>query len=425
SQQQQLRHKVEECKNIIQFKPNRQKYHDFNSARAEPNQRLVKVFGIDNSFTSTDRGRRSEFIRGTISKMKAVTELERGCPGGNWQNMRRLAISSFEEYLKQAGETMHVAELVQFVTLKVSLCYLFDDAEHATADGGFENVKYIGKKINELWISSKKDEHQRPIWRDETRLHEALVAVTTVSAPPDIHIPGAFQSVSAQEKDIIVDPLTPRLNPMNVLLPAYETMWRVVMRCVLEVQYRNNERSAEWKSVLKTYLDALEDVHAMDKGVFWNTSENGVSMIDIVKETLRLYPPSRRIYRVFDGISMSADIETCQRSALLRLDFPLVFQPERWQAICPELRARVFAGEKGAKGLLKAGEEALGFMPFAFVCAADRRETRGFGMKLIALLAAVLSDGLGEEWVLRDKRELPDIGVPLNTDREAYEELQL
>jgi hypothetical protein len=55
SQQQQLRHKVEECTNIILFKPNGQKYRDFNPARAEPNERLAEAFGIDNSFTSTDR----------------------------------------------------------------------------------------------------------------------------------------------------------------------------------------------------------------------------------------------------------------------------------------------------------------------------------------------------------------------------------
>jgi hypothetical protein len=38
-------------------------------------------------------------------------------------------------------------------------------------------------------------------------------------------MPGAFPE--------ILDP-----NPLNVLLPAYETMWRVVIRGFLEIRYR-------------------------------------------------------------------------------------------------------------------------------------------------------------------------------------------
>lgn len=424
-EQQQLRQKVEECTNIILFKPNGQRYHDFNSARAEPNQRLVRVFGINNSFTSIDQAWRSKFIRGAISKMKAATNLESGHRGGNWVTIRRSAISSFEEYTEHAGNMLYIAELVQFVTLKVSLSYLFDEAEDAMemASGSFENVKYIGKRINELWIASKNEEDQILIWSNETRLHKALLEVTTISAA--LPIPGALPPGSDEEMNPIVDPLIPKANPMNLILPVYETMWRVVLRCVLEVHYRNNEKSSEWNDVLKKYLDALQNGEAMDNGVFWKASDNGVTMIDIVKETLRLYPPSRRIHRVFDGNQMSADIEACHRSALLGQDDPLIFRPERWQTICPELRARVFTGEKGANKLLKTGEESLGFMPFAFVCAADRKETGSFGMKLIALLVAVVSDGLGEKWGLTNERELPDHDTPLRTDRQAYEKLQL
>ena len=422
---QRLRQQVKECTDIIHFHPNGQKYGDFNSARAEPNQRLVRVFGIDNSFTSTDQQWRSKFIRGMVAKMKAAITLESGHPGGNWENMRESAIASFEEYMSHAGSTLYFSELVQFVTLQVSLYYLFDEAETATANDGFEKVKYIGKRINELWIASKSEGNSGGIWSNDTRLHKALLEVTTMPPLPTMHIPGAFPSDADEEKDLTTDPHPSRRNPMNLLLPAYETMWRVVLRCVLEMQYRNGEKSAEWNAVLKKYLDAQQDTDTMSDDVFWEATENGVTAIDIIKETLRLYPPSRRIHRVFDGSSMSADIEACQRSALLGQNDPLVFRPERWQSICPELRARVFAGDKGAKKLLKTREEALGFMPFAFVCAADRTETRGFGMKLIALLTAVISDGLGERWVLRDERDLPGNGIPLNTNRQAYEGLRL
>lgn len=97
-----LRQYVKDCANIIRFKPNDQKYHDFNSARAEPNQRLKEVFGIDNSFTSIDRTWRSESIRYTVFRMKTATKLDDGYPEGNWMDLKRSAITSFQEYVEQA-----------------------------------------------------------------------------------------------------------------------------------------------------------------------------------------------------------------------------------------------------------------------------------------------------------------------------------
>jgi hypothetical protein len=64
-------------------------------------------------------------------------------------------------------------------------------------------------------------------------------------------------------------------------------------------------------------------------------------------------------------------------------------------------------------------------MPFAYWCAADHEETREFGMKMIALLVAVLCEKLGNEWELENDESLPKQGTPLDTDREAYEDLKL
>lgn len=135
----------------------------------------------------------------------------------------------------------------------------------------------------------------------------------------------------------------------------------------------------------------------MDGDSFWKLSANGVSPADVVKEALRLYPPSRRVHRTFHGNSLSADIEACQRSQLLGQDDPLTFRPERWQSICPALRTMTMLEGKGVEDPLKAGEESLGFMPFAFVCPANTKETKRFGIKLITLLVAVLVEGLAKE----------------------------
>ncbi|KAF1962596.1 hypothetical protein CC80DRAFT_364046, partial [Byssothecium circinans] len=91
---------------------------------------------------------------------------------------------------------------------------------------------------------------------------------------------------------------------------------------------------------------------------------------------------------------------------------------------------------KNAKVALKFEEEKLGFMPFAFVCTADNRESREFGMKMIALLVATVCGGLRKRffdndkkkwmgWTLDNEMDLPPVGEPLNTDRQAYEGLML
>lgn len=163
----------------------------------------------------------------------------------------------------------------------------------------------------------------------------------------------------------------------------------------------------------------------MQNDAFHNTAERGVRPIDIVKETLRLYPPTRRVHRNFDDQTCRADIEACQRAELLGGKDPLVFRPERWQGICAVERQRTFDKVKGAGKSLKRSEEELGYMPFAYWCAADHEETREFGMKMIALLVAVLCEKLGNEWVLENDDSLPKQGTPLSTDREAYEDLTL
>jgi hypothetical protein len=78
------------------------------------------------------------------------------------------------------------------------------------------------------------------------------------------------------------------------------------------------------------------------------------------------------------------------------------------------------------KNDLKIGETELGFMPFASTCRANRLDARGFGMKMIVMLVAVLCDGLGDRhWKVADEKSLPSPGVALDSGREAYLDLTL
>ncbi|KAL0253427.1 hypothetical protein SLS55_010406 [Diplodia seriata] len=108
--------------------------------------------------------------------------------------------------------------LVQTLTLKISLHLFFGiDATTRTNDS---NIRFIAAEINRIWLASKQQQQTQP-WHQNPALHAALRA-----AIPDR------------------DPLAPRANPMNLILPSYETMWRVVLRCLIEVRFRPHAAAA-------------------------------------------------------------------------------------------------------------------------------------------------------------------------------------
>ena len=422
-QTQQQLERAKECFNIITFRPGRQQYHDCKAARVKPNGRLVEVFGISNVFTNQSA---EGFSKTTTRKMKAACKMESHDDPGDWTELRTCAIECFNEYLQRMGQDspINLAELVQFVTLKVSLFYLFDNVRAAsTTSDTFEDIRLIGRQINDLWVDSKKSESQRPRWNDQHDLHKSLRRVTIVS--PEV-MPGAFPG-----NEYCPEPIDASENPLNFLLPAYETMWRVVLRCFVETRLRDAVAETEWTGVLERYLEALSNVDCMPEA-FHRPSAIGVRPIDIAKEALRLYPPSRNVHRNFDGQLFRANIEACHRSALLGGDDPIVFRPERWQAICPEERAKRYGDEVAQDDhhggvesdehtpVLKLSEQQLGFMPFANYCTADKSETKAFAMKMIVLLVSILNNGLEYGWRLADRTYLPQRSLPLASDRQAY-----
>lgn len=408
-EQEILLAKAKECYDIIGYQHNGKPYSDPRGARTKPNQRLVEVFGISNAFTNMHPG---PFSIDATKKMRAACKIE-GNSNGDWTDLRTHAMEYLTEYLarKSDREYIYLAELVQFITLKLSLFYLFDDANTASKSNDiFHDIVLIGREINTLWINSKKPDNERLRWEDQYELHEALHRVTTAEDSP-----GDLEKTITREQ-----------NPLNFILPAYETMWRVVMRSFIEVQLRSAADSSKWRIVLAKYLEKLEDPECMPQA-FKDSLDGNICPIDIAKEGLRLYPPSRHVHREYDGELVRADIESCHRSKLLGGDNPLVFCPERWQQICPEERDKASEANPGGRknSDLKKKETQLGFMPFARTCRANTGETKGFGMKMIVMLVAVLCDGLGDDWRVADEGSLPPLGVALESGREAYLDLTL
>lgn len=347
-------------------------------SRAYPNQRLVRTFGIDNAFTTTNEKYRKVFRSYTKEKMTL--------DDGRWKNIANLAKRLVGTAVPQPGSdiaSIRLDSLGQSVTLKISLHVLFDLDPLQLDD---ELILEIARSINFLWTESKSTKH--PSDADQERLRKALGFIV-----PDLG-PNARQ------------------NPLNLILPAYETMWRVALFCFIEVTFRQGAR-AEWKQILNDFLADPTKARFEDRG----PRPNVVSAADIINEALRLYPPTKRVYRKFhmagktDPEIVAANIEACHRISAIWGSDALLFRPSRWSEI----------SDKAHKA----------FMPFGgstFVCPAKH----DFGPRMIGILVAALAAHITpRDWKLELCVGGPNGGEelggeePLVSDRNKYEWIEI
>lgn len=345
-------------------------------SRAGPNHRLVRAFGIDNAFTTTQKRYYRSFMR---RARHLVTKDE-----PTWQVMGDLIKDHvrFECQSSTINNTFPLVQLVQAVILKTTMYTLFDlPMEKLDAT----TIRLIAELINRLWIESKSTKISGKFREDRRELERLLGTIFQVT--------GEYN---------------PSENPLNLILPAYETLWRVVLRGFLEVMFRGAEAGAEWRQVLVTFL---ADPTAT---TFRRANDlTGISVAFLVAETLRLYPPTRRIYRDIkreyntDPPELfAADIEFLHRDANIWGDDSLCFDPSRWRDV--------------SKECLDA------FMPFgwkSFTCPAQD----DFGPRMIGLAVGALVSEFEHGWTWCAARVEDEIDTegPLAAERDSYMTLGL
>jgi len=248
-------------------------------ARAMPNQGLKHTFGAHNAFTTYDAKIADEFKALARTKLQKALGLKSTNQDGDWTSLIGYMRSTLENELSRSDEVVNLAELIQFLTLKISLLYLFGQRS------GLENreaVKYVAKTINILWIRSKAFRTNadfaavaEQMWKHEYRLRDHLRTIT-----------GANPGDSIDNLD----------NPLNLILPAYETMWRAVSKGVLEVYFRDAPDANRWKELLFRFLN-----NPIRNEFKYDGEKRGLSPdlspLDIMKEVFRIYPPTRHVYR--------------------------------------------------------------------------------------------------------------------------------
>ncbi|PQE09926.1 Cytochrome P450 protein [Rutstroemia sp. NJR-2017a BVV2] len=341
-------------------------------SRSGPNQRLVQAFDIDNAFTTLDFGTYHEFV----SRTKDLLHRPDPSIASIIQPMRRSALE--EALIIRLKKSVPVLPLVQVFCFRFVLLKFF--ASSCVDTSPTLSILRITQLINSLWIASKRS--CSPNLPDFVIMKKELQREL-----------GLLFSYSEDEKE----------NPLNILLPTYETLWRVVFRCFLEVSFRNPSHITEWKGLFERFLENPTPRQFSER--------KGRSAVqDIVKESLRLYPPTRRIYRqeAEDSALFAIDVEYLQRMEEVWGADGKSFRPERW-------------------GILEAAGNASykrAWMPFgkgSFDCPA-----RKLAPMMIGVLVGILIQSFGGgEWILDGRKRSVLNEKPLENGRGAMEGLTI
>jgi hypothetical protein len=97
------------------------------AARSTPNARLISAFGVNNIFTTRDTGRAKEFRTQAINKLTTVLDITDGPKDrdANWRPLIEDIKQTAEAEFAGTQTSINLTKVIQYVTLKVSLKYLF------------------------------------------------------------------------------------------------------------------------------------------------------------------------------------------------------------------------------------------------------------------------------------------------------------
>jgi hypothetical protein len=360
------------------------------AGRAGPNGRLVVAFGLENGFTTTSETIHDKFRAGikTSLALKNTDEAR--------TELAELISASVRDILQEHidhCQPISLVDTVRIAVFRTVMTIFFPNIPLIS----HENILFLATKMNSLWYDSKSPwkiflakhfESHSSIIHDRDELHQKLNEVFPTLKETD--------AINASE------------NPLNVLLPAFMGLFRVVLRCLLEVRFRSS--AANWGEYKQLFGQFLQDPNGR-----WYAEENGLSVQQIVAETLRLYPPTRRIYTQQDNGVVAVDVEQLHRTGRVWGEDPLIFDPKRWKRegldVVNTIEYIPFGGKIGKPAKISRCPSRI----------------RG-GPKLIAVIAGALLAVIGDEWCLLGIEKVEDDisgDETLRIGRDAYETLLL
>lgn len=262
--------------------------------------------GLSNTFVSPDLAVHKQFTMRVRELIKT--------PQARWTDFRDLTTQAI--YAELAGSESGAQgrlfdRFVQCVTLRVVLVGIMGvNIAVDSLDG--ESIIVVVDGITKLWSLSKKPGASSRKLLMKVKLHLRRLVPDEDTFP----------------------------NPLNFVVPAWETLWRVVATAIA---YTHDDPRLR-RLFLELYVNPKEEV-------FRAEGRDGVSVKGVVDETMRLHPPSRHISRMRPRLGWSwvpgvlldameqlwpgaqfqrgyADVEEIQRSSVWG-DDAHVFDPTR------------------------------------------------------------------------------------------------
>ncbi|CAK7229021.1 hypothetical protein SCUCBS95973_007076 [Sporothrix curviconia] len=371
-------HRIRQCRSIVNFSfasaedtrntgSSSNGLHVRLGLRAKANQQLADALGIHNSLTTTDPKVHWAFLRQVGQRLRAMDSATQ------WQKLygyseqlleKAVDIRNATNATNVETHTAHsrhkLAALVRRVCLE-SVMYVLFQASGLDPD----DVSTVCDEINKQWVLSKAVPAAAAEGREvrEGRMEQRQDSIVQQSP----------QLIQALDRLLQDSPERENLSPqqaLELILPSYEALWRVVLLTYVTVCHRQP-------------CDTIATADIADiASVIGTGSPRETELRKIAKEGLRLFPSSKRIYRAQSLSSTDTSMIAANVSALHR-------DRDIWGPDSLEFRPSRFHDDMAA-------EQQHAYMPFGLPlhrCPAYD----GFGERIILLLVAVLCTRLGPD----------------------------
>ncbi|PHH61167.1 hypothetical protein CDD81_735 [Ophiocordyceps australis] len=327
--------------------------------RARPNLRLITAFGIHNSLTTTNESEHKKFLKLAMRAIRRVGD-------DQWRELYRKALDFIMSEVQDAGQGgLNLEYMARVLCFEAILQLFFSYKYMGNEVGTTDNATKI---INSLWLESKKKPTGASLSFQELQLTKLHIMMSSL--------------VIGYDKDAL-----------TLIIPAYETLWRVVLLTFIHVAFRDIDD--ETSSLLRRITEKL-DKDGVDALLLDADADN------FAREALRLYPPTKRIYRASRFRQTAADVESLHHDKEIWGADALQFRPSRFSHL--------------------SKHQTDAYMPFGVglnICPA----ARGFGRKIIVVLVMALLNRVGTKQSgakisYGEDIFLEDNGVPLPTGRD-------
>jgi hypothetical protein len=254
-------------------------------ARAKANEPLRDSFDIMNPFISSDKDFHDEYVKCVRIKLSQL----------DWRDIISHAQDTAAAIPNMITSVKDIRREVRCVVMAIAFNIVGVSSFH------YGDLNRVGTLISSLWLGAKNP------MIDTAPLRAELYSILGQFKVED------FINDLAELSNVSVKRAT-----LSILIPAYETMYRVVLPLIFHGR----------NTTFDIFLKPDSSMATLN-----SRTEFGYSYISLIRETLRLYPVVKRMKRQTAEENVAIDLEAIHRSDEW-LD-PLEFRPERWMSQVP------------------------------------------------------------------------------------------